>query len=223
MNSEIILPAPLRVLSELAALVALKDFWQTLGFTLLRWLCGIAPAFIVGTLVAALCERSRRLEAFLSPLLNTVKSVPIVAVILITLVWFSASAVPSVAVFLATFPVALENTRAAISGIDKRLIEMAEVYGFSVGKKLRLVWLPSVLPNLMAALKTCSGVGLKAVVVAELVVRPGFYSIGAQMQTARVTLETADLLAWTLLIVLLGYLFDRLLELAGRAVTRYRR
>ena len=42
------------------------------------------------------------------------------------------------------------------------------------------------------------------------------------MQTARVTLQTAELLAWTLLIVLSGYLLELLVDLIEKRLTRWK-
>ena len=188
-----------------------------LSATLGRWLLGLVPAIILGMLLGSLSAAYVRFGAFMAPLFTVIKSIPIVAVILLALVWLNAPYVPSFAVFLAAFPSVCENSAAGVRGIDTRLTEMGRVYQFTASKRIFGIYLPSIAPYVIAAVKTAAGIGLKAVVVTELIVQP-VISVGAQMQTARVTLSTDTLLAWTVLIILMGYLLDRLLGLAEKGL-----
>ena len=215
-----ILPRPVAVLSALAGLFAGNDA-GVLSATLGRWLLGLVPAIVLGMILGALSAAYDRFGAFMAPLFTVIKSIPIVAVILLALVWLKAPYVPSFAVFLAAFPSVCENSAAGVRGIDRRLTEMGEVYHFSASKRLFGIYLPSIAPYVIAAIKTAAGIGLKAVVVTELIVQP-VVSIGAQMQLARVTLETDQLLAWTALVILFGYLVDRLLSLVEKGLARHR-
>ena len=221
MNKEYILPTPVQAVVRAAEIFSQADSLKAALFTLSRWLLGLAPALLLGITLGAVCVAYPRVGAFFSPVFAVIKSIPIVAVILLALVWFSAPLVPSFAVFLAAFPSAYENSAAGMRNVDRRLVEMAKVYRFSKSKLIFKLYLPSIRPYAVAALKTAAGVGLKAVVVSELVVQPAI-SVGANMQLARVTLQTDLLVAWTLLIVLTGYLIDLLLGLAERnAAAKY--
>jgi len=216
LDNTYILPRPAAVLSALAGLFAENDA-GVLSATLGRWLLGLIPAIVLGMLLGSLSAAYVRFGAFMAPLFTVIKSIPIVAVILLALVWLNAPLVPSFAVFLAAFPSVCENSAAGVKGIDRRLIEMGRVYKFSLSKRLFGIYLPSIAPYVVAAVKTAAGIGLKAVVVTELVVQP-VLSVGAQMQTARVTLSTDKLLAWTVLVIAMGYLIDRLLGMVEKAL-----
>ncbi len=220
-NTPYILPRPAAVLRSLAGLFGLSEFGAVCLGTLGRWALGVAPAIVLGLVFGGLSAVSPRFGAFLSPLFTVIKSVPIVAVILLALVWFEAPFVPSFAVFLATFPTVCDNAAAGVRSVDVRLVEMTRVYRFGRARRVRLLYLPSLQPYFFAALRTAFGVGLKAVVVAELVVQPKL-SIGAYMQTARATLQTAEILSWTLLIVLSGYLLELLVDLIEKRLTRWK-
>lgn len=214
LNNSYILPRPAAVLSALAGLFAGNNA-GVLSSTLGRWLLGLVPAILLGILLGSLSAAYVRFGAFMAPLFTVIKSIPIVAVILLALVWLKAPYVPSFAVFLAAFPSVCENSAAGVRGIDRRLTDMGKVYRFSLSKRLFGIYLPSIAPFVVAAVKTAAGIGLKAVVVTELVVQP-VLSVGAQMQTARVTLSTDKLLAWTVLVIAIGYLLDRLLGLVEK-------
>lgn len=220
LKSDVILPSPVTVIVRLAGAMATPVFWKSFGATLVRWLVGILPAYIIAAVSGIAAARSRRFADFTAPLFTGIKSVPIVAVILIALVWFKAPAVPSVAVFLAVFPTVYENSRAGADSVDPRLTQMAAVYGFSKKKRFLRLLLPSMRPFLLSAMKVCIGVGLKAAVVAELVVQPGLYSVGSQMQTARVNLQTDVLLGWTIFIVAVSFVLDRCADALTRRTLR---
>ncbi len=216
LNNSYILPRPAIVLSALAGLFTGNNA-GVLSATLGRWLFGLIPAILLGMLLGSLSAAYVRFGAFMAPLFTVIKSIPIVAVILLAFVWLKAPYVPAFAVFLAAFPSVCENSAAGVRGIDSRLTEMGKVYRFSLSKRLFSIYLPSIAPYVVAAVKTAAGIGLKAVVVTELVVQP-VRSVGAQMQTARVTLSTNILLAWTVLMILMGYLLDRLLGLVEKSL-----
>jgi len=101
LNNSYILPRPAAVLSALAGLFAGNNA-SILSATLGRWLLGLAPAILFGMLLGSLSAAYARFGAFMAPLFTVIKSIPIVAVILLALVWLKAPYVPSFAVFSQT-------------------------------------------------------------------------------------------------------------------------
>lgn len=220
-NRPYILPPPLKVAASLVNLLGQPRFWSIFSGTLLRWLCGLIPAFLLGLLLGGLSAWSKSAGAFLQPFFTLVKSVPVVSITLLALIWFSAPLVPSFVVFLAVFPSISDNAAAGVKNIDHRLLDMAKVYHIEGHRRFFTIFLPSLQPFLFAALRTAVGIGLKATVVAELIVQPAL-SMGAELQQARVFLETDLVLAWTLLLVLCGYLAEKLIAAAETKALRWR-
>lgn len=208
-NQPFILPQPAQVIKTLIKICTDSGFWSIAFSTLLRWLMGLLPAYLLGITLGALSAYCESIGAFLHPFFTLIKSVPVVSIILLSLIWFKAPFVPSFVVFLAVFPSAVDNTAAGVKNIDKKLLDMASVYKVSPANRIFLIFLPSIQPFLFAALRTGVGIGLKATVVAELVVQPAI-SIGAELQKARVYLDTDVVLAWTFFIVICGYIAERL-------------
>jgi len=123
-----ILPPPLKVAASLVDLLGQPRFWSIFSGTLLRWLCGLIPAFVLGLFLGGLSAWSKSAGAFLQPFFTLVKSVPVVSITLLALIWFSAPLVPSFVVFLAVFPSISDNAAAGVKNIDHRLLDMAKVY-----------------------------------------------------------------------------------------------
>ena len=78
----------------------------------------------------------------------------------------------------------------------------------SRGKIFRLVYWPSLTPYLRSALTTAMGLAWKSGVAAEVLClpRPG---IGTEINHAKQAFETADLFAWTAVVIALSLLMER--------------
>ena len=118
-----------------------------------------------------------------------------------------------------SIPVASFSIRAA----DSQLMEMARVFRIPVGRSIRYVYLPQVMPYFLSACGSALGLCWKSGIAAEVIGMPEG-SIGEQLQQAKVYLDTPDLFAWTLVIVLVSLAFERaflaLLRRGARAMER---
>ena len=96
---------------------------------------------------------------------------------------------------------------------------MARLFHLTPAKRLRAVWLPACLPYLLSACRVSVGMALKAGVAGEIIGLPR-QSIGEQLYLSKLYLNTADLFAWSLVIILLSLALERLLVSALAAVQR---
>ena len=206
----LLLPRPDQVLLHLGALVITADFWRAVAATLLRILCGTVIGTVLGVALAALTCRFRLVNALFSPLLTVVKSTPVASFIVLLLIWVGRDVLPAVIVVLMVLPVVWANVSAGISGTDRQLLELAEVYRFSRSRTLKRIFLPSVLPHFLAALRSALGMAWKAGVAAEVLTVPGV-SVGKRLMDAKLYLEIPDLFAWTLVVILCSLAIEKLL------------
>ena len=107
------------------------------------------------------------------------------------------------------FPVVYTNVINGITNVDAKLLEMAKVYGISPLKKLLYIYLPDVMPFFVSACTVSLGLCWKSGIAAEVIGQPTG-SIGDMLYKAKIYLETADLFAWTLAIVIISVLFEKL-------------
>jgi len=207
---ELLLPSPCQVLRRFLALAATGAFWLTVGTSILRVLTGILCALLLGVLAAILTESSPVCKALLSPLMALVKSTPVASFIILALIWLGRGVLPAFISALMVLPVVWANVSAGIAARDPLLLEMAQVFGFSRTRVLRDITLPTVLPFFRSALSSALGLGWKAGIAAEVLTVPQ-PSIGKMIFESKLYLETTDLFAWTLAVVLLSLLIERLL------------
>ena len=99
------------------------------------------------------------------------------------------------------------------------LLEMAKVFRLPLGRRLRAVWLPAVLPAFRQGCSVALGICWKSGVAAEVIGLPNG-SIGDALYRAKITLSTGELFAWTFVIILLSAAFEKLFLRALDAVSR---
>ena len=158
---------------------------------------------------------------FLYFFVAAVKAVPVVSFIILALVWLNAPQLPLFISALMVFPPVYLNVLTGIAGADRKLLEMARVFRVPFRRQLRGIYLPAVLPYFRAAVSLALGLCWKAGIAAEVIGLPGG-SVGEALYNAKVYYETADLFAWTVVIVAVSVVFEKLFlklvdALAGKA------
>ena len=221
-DQRIILVSPLTVLARLTELVPTLDFWGAIGYSLVRITAGFLLGVAAGTLLAALSARFRRVEELLAPALLAIKSIPVASFIILALILFSSKNLAVLISFLIVLPVLYTNLLSGIRAADPQLLEMARVFRVPALRGIRYVYLPQVLPYFRSACGSALGLCWKSG-IAEVIGMPDG-SIGEQLQQAKIYLNTPDLFAWTLVIVLVSLIFEKvflaLLKRGERALER---
>ena len=214
-DSPLFLPTPLAVAVRLGALVQTVPFWQTAALTLYRVVAGMLWGTVLGVLLACLACLSRWLDAILSPAVRVIRATPVASFILLVFLWTNRDQVPVIIAALMVLPVVWGNVVRGIRECDPKLLEFARAYRFSRLKTARLVLLPAVKPYFLSALTTSMGLAWKSGVAAEALVWPKL-AIGTQIYNTKLYLETADLFAWTVVVILLSLTLEKLISVLIR-------
>ena len=209
-GSALLLPAPLSVVRRLFELMGTAQFWRTVLLSLLRISTGIAFALILGVITAVLTCRFALLDALLTPVISVIKTTPVASFVILVLIWLRRDYVPVLISALMVFPVVWSNVSAGIKNTDRSFLELARVYNFPFTKTARSIYFPSVLPYFRSACSSALGFGWKAGIAAEVLTVPGV-SIGRMIYESKLYLQTTDLFAWTLCVILLSFLLEKLM------------
>ncbi|HWQ06752.1 MAG TPA: ABC transporter permease subunit [Feifaniaceae bacterium] len=218
-GQELLLPSPFATIRRLVELLGVGESWAYAGLSLLRIMSGYALGVVAGVLLAVLTARSRFAESLLAPLRGVVKATPVTSFILLALLWFHSDLVPLLISFLMVLPMVWADTADAILHTDLRLVEMGKTFGLSKTRIILKIYVPSVLPQFLAACTTSLGFAWKSGVAAEIIALPK-QSIGYQLYISKLRIETVDLFAWTLLVILLSMLLEWLLVSGIRRIRR---
>lgn len=210
---ELLLPTPLSVGRSLLVLAHTGEFWLSALYTLGRVVLGLAAGVLAGGLLALLTHFCRWADLLLSPAVRVVRATPVVSFILLVYLWVTRANIPGVIAALMVLPVVWGSVTAGLDAVDGKLLELARAYRFGRFKTLRLIYLPSLRRHLTSGVLTAFGLAWKSGVAAEVICPPR-YAIGARIQQARTALETPELFAWTLVLIALSLILERLLRRA---------
>ena len=218
-NNAFLFPSPTEVLSVLGELVLTAEFWSISMASLCRVFLGVALSVLIGVALAIAISYSVVLNALASPMLTVIKSTPVASFIILVCIWMDTSFLPVFITSLIVIPIVCSNISQGISSVDKSLLEVAKIYKFSLPKKIYRLYIPSLAPYFLAACKSSLGMAWKAGIAAE-VLAPPKNAIGSQLYFAKTYYETSTMFAWTLVIILLSMIFEKLLvgliELIGK-------
>lgn len=219
-GNAVLLAGPVDTVVRLAGLAFEASFLSTVGFSLVRIAGGFVAAFASAVLLALAAHRWQLVEDALAPAVTALKSVPIVCVIVLLLMWVGSRSVSGIAVFLAVFPTVYFSALEGLRGIDPQVGEMLRTFGVRGLRGFFAHTWPELLPFLLGTSRSVCGMAWKSGVAAELIGSP-MGSIGERIYQSKILLETADLFAWTIVVVLASWVceqvFIALLTRSGRA------
>ena len=204
-SAELILPSPLAVLKDFSVLIQSVKFWKSFFYTFLRVMASFSLSIIFGFITGYLCSESLFFKKFMEIPLTVIKSTPVIAVILITLFWFTSNWVPVFAGILMSFPVITEAVTAGFSQNNQKMLVMAQCYNFSKYEIFRYIKLPVCKPYFFSGADTVFGISWKVVAAAEVLCLPK-YAAGALMQTAQIHLESSRVISLTITLVFFSFL-----------------
>jgi NitT/TauT family transport system permease protein len=143
------------------------------------------------------------------------RTIPVMAIILIAILWFSSDIVPVFAALLMALPVVTGALERSIREIDKKLLEMAWIFRFSRSDRFWKVIVPQILPAILTSAHLTLGLCWKVVIAGEILAIPA-RGIGSEMQLAQLSIESETVFAWTLVVVLSAALSQLFLSLGDR-------
>ena len=202
-GQEVFLVSPVQAGYTLLQLLPQAEFWQRVGFSSGRILLGFGLGVAVSIVLAVAAQAWHTADVLLAPVLQLVKATPVASFIILALVWVRGASLSVLISFLMVLPVLYGAVRIGIQSADPQLLEMTKVFRLPLGRRLRAVWLPAVLPAFRQGCSVALGICWKSGVAAEVIGLPNG-SIGDALYRAKITLSTGELFAWTFVIILLS-------------------
>lgn len=206
---EVYLSSPLSTTKTLFSLIGEEEFLASVIFSMARIMCGFILGTVFGALIAAASYKKAFLRDLFKPILSIVKSTPVASFIILALVWFTKTSVPALTSALIVIPVTYSNLYGGLNQMDSDLLEMASCFKMKRIAKLKHIYIPSLMPFFNAAVTSGLGMAWKAGIAAEVIASPN-NSIGSQLFDAKIYLETDRLFAWTIVVIILSMIIEKL-------------
>ncbi|MCD8201481.1 MAG: ABC transporter permease subunit [Clostridia bacterium] len=207
-GNDYVIPSFASTMSAMGTLFATKSFWTAFGNTMLRTLYAFLGSFALAAVFAVLSSASKTVSAIVGPIVSVLRSIPTMAIILILLLWTSHATAPILVGGLVTFPMVYSQMMASFGDVDRKLVDMAKVYGVSRTQRVFKIYVPETLPNILSQTGAGFSLTLKVVVSGEIMSNT-YRSIGGMMQQARsLYIDIPQLFALTLVTVIVGFIME---------------
>jgi len=206
----LILPGPGAVVVALLRLECDASTWAILVGSGVRILGGLALAAVCGGVLAGVSVRSRTFARLVAPALSFVKATPVACVVVLLLIWLGSARVSIAAVFLMALPGVYFSLVEGLTQADRPLEQMFRLHGVRDWRLFCAHTWREVLPFVLSCARAVIGMSWKAGVAAELI-GMAVGTVGERIYQAKLLIETADLLAWTVLVVAASWACERVL------------
>lgn len=174
---------------------------------------GLALGAAFGLLAGILLGSFRALNWLMELPLEILRPIPSVAVIPIALIALGFGyRLEIVIVAYACFWPLLILTRAAVAGVEPRLIEVAQALRLTGAQRMTKIVVPATLPRVFVAFRLAAGIALVVAVTVEIAVNP--QGLGYQVMTAGQALRPDLMLAYVIWIGVVGFALNALLTVA---------
>lgn len=212
-HQRILLVTPVAVARRLCTIWRVEGFARAIWFSFYHIAGSFLLGLILGCLLAYLAAKHPVVETLLWPWMAMIKSVPVASFVVICLIWLSARNLSVFISFLIVIPIIYQNVLEGLRAENREMQEVATVFQLPWRKRFRYIELPKIRPFLLSACRVTTGMAWKAGIAAEIIGVPNG-SIGKMLYTAKIYLDTDDLLAWTVIIVVISVVAEKVF-LAG--------
>lgn len=221
-NNDIYLPTLGKVLISIKEIILEDRFILDVFSTISRCILSFAIALVTAFILGIISYSFNTFKNFLTPITSLARSIPNMVLIVLTLIWFNKESAPYIVVFIMVFPVLYDAVLGAMKNIDKKILEMANLYKISKKDKIFKIYLPSIKFSLLSILSSTISLGFKIVIAGEVYGQP-VYGIGAMIQSEKVNFNTTAIFAWIIIIVIISSLLNLIEKILLRRAFIWRR
>ena len=217
----LVLPDFLETMQQFFSAWLNKRIMRNMGITLWRVLLGSFYGLIVGSVLGLIMGYSEKVMTLLSPFVNSIRQVPIMAWVPLSIIWFGLGEGPTIfMIFMsAVFPLII-NTIAGVTGIDRNYFNAARSMGANTAAIFRDIIIPGAMPGFLTGLRLAVGSGWMSVICAEFIATSSGF--GYMMIEAQERMQTSKLYALMIMSAIVGFAIDQLIRLVEHKLTSWR-
>ena len=219
-----LIPSFPNLIRALFRLVYSPGFLVSIGTTCLRACVGLLLSLAAASITAFLLNRSEGIRLLFMPWLSLLRSVPVISFILLALIFLNPEMIPLLIAFLTMYPLLTENLLKGLMNRRDSWKMLARQFNLNAWNRLFQINYPQLKPYLFSGLASAVGFGWRAIIMGE-VLSQCVDGIGKRMKEAQVFIDVPELIAWTLVAIVLSWLTDKLISRLSdwQPSVRYRR
>ena len=202
-----LLPGPVEVGLELASLTMSGPLLPDLGRTLVRVLVAFVVAMLLGTALGIVLGRIRSLDRLFGSWVVIGLNIPAIVTAIILYIWLGLTEFALVlAVVVNKLPLVAATIREGVRSFDPAYDELARAFRLPLVRRLRLVYLPQLMPFVMAAARTGLSLIWKIVLVFEVLGSDG--GVGFRISVFFQFFDVRGILAYTMAFILVVFAIE---------------
>ena len=208
-------PSPIAVGGELVSLASGGHLVVDLGKTLARALIAFVVATAVGTAIGIALGRVQVLDRLFSSWLVVGLNLPAIVIAIVLYIWLGLTEFALIlAVVLNKAPLVIATVREGTRSFSREYEELAKAFRFSFARRLRYIYVPQLMPFVLAAARTGLSLIWKIVLVFEVLGSDGGvgYRVSVMFQFFDITGILAYTTAFILVVLAIEYGILRPLE-----------
>lgn len=209
----IFLPAPLKVVRDIAQGAVDGSLWMNIGYSVFRITMGFIISVAIGVPLGILAGSFKPLEAVIAPVCEFIRYMPVPAFVPLVMVWCGIGEWAKIMiVFLGCFFQLVLMIADDTRSVPDDLLASSYTLGTRRWTTITKVLIPAAAPQMMLTLRMMIGWGWTYLTVAELVASSS--GLGYSILKAERFLHTESIFSGILVIGTLGLITDRLFAFA---------
>lgn len=221
-DNSLLFPRVSEIFLSLKNLVASRDFILILWNTLSRFFISIVFSLILAIIFSVASYRYEVISFLLFPFIIFLRAVPTIAIIIVVLIWSSVERVPIVVGMLILFPILYESILGGIKNVDKNLLKMSKVFKVSTKRVVRDIYIPSIYYSISSNIPSYMGLTFKVIIAGEVLSQESL-SIGGEIFINKIYLESSNIFAWIIVVIVLNYFLEKGLKTINNRVCRWKK
>lgn len=221
-DNSLLFPRVSEIFLSLKNLVASGDFILILWNTLSRFFISIVFSLILAIIFSVASYRYEVISFLLFPFIIFLRAVPTITIIIVVLIWSSVERVPIVVGMLILFPILYESILGGIKNVDKNLLKMSKVFKVPTKRVVRDIYIPSIYYSISSNIPSYIGLTFKVIIAGEVLSQESL-SIGGEIFINKIYLESSNIFAWIIVVIVLNYFLEKGLKTINNRVCRWKK
>lgn len=211
-DNEYVIPTVKETFISFFDLIKRAFFWKSICRTLVKVIIALAISFVFAGILSSLAKTFKTFGKFFNPFITVIRTLPTMAILVLILIYSTRTIAPIIVASLVLFPMIYAQFSQAFDTIDENVINTTKVFNLSRKQKLLKVYLPMIIPPVVSNTGSNLSFTIKLIISAEVMSKT-YTSIGGMMDNAGSLMNVSELMALTIIAVILGLLVEVIFNL----------